>query len=269
MEQDTLETGKNIAKEESYKLPEETLSPEEIEKREKIKVQVFSHLKNKLREAVAMKLDSLAKNEEIDIVDCLKKVWPENDGAHRGIKPIFYLPTYDFKNKLTARFVRNPEKDTISPGSYDGNGEITINVTKLVAAKTTGDFNSCLDEIYTVLIHEVEHLYAEGTDQMDSDIFSWVEYACDEGEIIANGTDIAFLYAKKFQGEDFNKEKLTTWASENKDSLTKIWNYIIAFNDPVKQEKYKESGNMKRAHDFIIKVIEDRVKYFLRHPELL
>jgi hypothetical protein len=223
------------------------------QKQERIKLIVSKFLEDKLSLAVQMRSGAMEKREIVDIVQCLQRVWPENDGVPWQRKPRFRIPNLD--EELTIRFDLHSDYDIT-------NKIMTLNISNLRDAKTPEELGAALTNVLEDVYHESEHIYNPGSDIEPVDVQETIEYLGNPGEIEAHARQFAYRYRKEFPGEPFDLAKMKDLAQRIKGTGRgdKHYNYFVSFADPIKQEKFKEFGDVKTIHE---KIVEATLRHLL------
>jgi hypothetical protein len=224
-------------------------SPEE--RQERIKFVISKFLEDKLTEAVELKKQSMEKGQDIDIVQILKDIWPENDGVPAIRRPKFTIP--GLEEELTVRF------EPLSTDYDDENKIMSLGIGRLREAETPEEMDKALIRLLEAAYHEPVHMYERdpGLDP-GTTIQETIEYLGSPGEIEAHARQFAFRYIKEFPGQEFDIQKMIEYAQGSIDSgeSNKPYNYFIAFADPIKQEKFKEFGDVKAINEKIVEATQ-------------
>ncbi len=171
-------------------------------------------------------------------VDCIKEIWPENNGSPYSGNLRLYLPKLpipeDIAKNFSIRFTVKPD-DYENHASLDSGGVLSIGINE---ESTSQDAKITERLIKMHVYHEIEHIYFPGpnADFLDlSDAKDALKYVSDPGEIRAFAKGYAYLFKTKFPGEAFSQEKMSEAINE-----VGYRDWFATFSDSEKRKKYLE-----------------------------
>ncbi len=229
------------------------------EKQERIKLAISRFVEDKLTQAVRLRWETMQNGDNLDIVQCLQNVWPENDGVLWQRKPRFNIPHLD--EDLFVRFEAESNE-------YDSAARLmTIAVGNLRQATTLEGLEGVLVGVIEAVYHETEHIYDPGSSSEPLDISETIDYLGNPGEIEAHGRQFAYRYIREFPGELFDVQKMAALSEKIKNSGqgNKHYNYFVAFADPVKQESYKKFGDVLDIYEKIVEATKKHLQILSVH----
>lgn len=229
----------------------------EIEKNmEAKKLFISRFIEQKLIQVVSESKDKLRNGENVDIVQILKDMWPENDGRKWEQKPKFYIPGLD--EDISIRF----DNLIDSCGEYDSaNKVLYLGVAQIRDAKTEEEINIALLGMLEAIYHEVEHINNPGADLASEDLEEVFNYLNNPGEIMGHARQFAYRYLKEFPGHNFDVDKITELAQRimNREGRPQMYNYFVALLDPIRIEKYKAYGDTRKIYMSIVEATKKQM----------
>ena len=231
------------------------------ERQERIKFRVSRFIEDKLIQAVRLRWEAVQSGNDIDIVQCLQNVWPEDDGAAWQRKPRFTVSHLD--EVFSVRFEGESNE-------YDSAARLmTIAVGNLRRATTLEESEGVLLGVIEAVYHEAEHIYNPGSGLEPVDIPETIEYLGNPGEIEAHGRQFAYRYRREFPGEPFDVQKMAKLSEKIKNSGkgNRYYNYFVAFADPIKQQSYKDFGDVQCIYEKIVEATKRHLQILSAHAE--
>ncbi|MEN9604355.1 MAG: hypothetical protein RJB39_40 [Candidatus Parcubacteria bacterium] len=225
---------------------ETLISPEQ---QEVIKQRLSRLIEEKIRSATELYIRKKREGEQVDIVECLLEVWPENDGVVWIRKPVFTAEGYG------VRF------EPLSTEYDSNNNRFSFGLEEFRAATEESDIRNALESLIDSVYHEVEHIDNVGSPLQPETVAESIEYLSNLGEIQAHARQFASRYMREYPKEEFDLQRMIALIDKMTDpkAKNKALQYFVRFNDPGRQEQYRAYGDVEAVHQAIVEATKQHL----------